>query len=477
VGDAVVVVHTFAWVPGVLNLPRSVAGSYIQGATVRSVSMAEKRDPVEVAADRDVDLYDVATWEERSSLDGLAVALYRLLVGSARIGILLAAFAILLAIGGLSALTDPQIGTLTALSAVPALALTGYVWYSDVTRNEPLGLLVATFLLAVLTANFAAVINSVLQPGFGAFGVVGSTLFFFVVVGPVEESVKLLAVRLYAYRNDSFDAVVDGAVYGAVAGLGFATIENALYITQQIGMENVQFGAELIGAGGGVTAVRALAGPGHVIYSGIAGYYLGLAKFNRRNAGPIIVKGIILASVVHATYNSVVGPASSLVATVTPLGGFAAFLAFILVYDGLFGLFLYRKIRRYRDVYRATRDERDEGDLESELTEYETSSPTGAERDDVAATDGSTETRDRDGEDESGDAETRDGETARDGNRETVADDGERSEADEDDSPFEFGAFESPGGGESDGEADGGTGRGSDGEADDETNRESADEE
>jgi RsiW-degrading membrane proteinase PrsW (M82 family) len=409
--------------------------------------MAEKRDPVERAADSDADLYDVATWEERSSLDGLSVALYRLLVGSTRIAILLAAFAILLAIGGLSALTDPQIGSLTALSAVPALALAGYVWYSDVTESEPLGLLVATFLLAVLTANFAAVINSLLQPGFGSIGILGSTLFFFVVVGPVEESVKLLAVRLYAYRSSSFDAVVDGAVYGAVAGLGFATIENALYITQQIGMEEIRFGTELIGAGGGVTAIRALAGPGHVIYSGIAGYYLGLAKFNQRNAGPIIVKGIILASVVHATYNSIVGPASALVATFTPLGGFTAFLAFIVVYDGLFGLFLYRKIRRYRDVYRATRDETDEATLESELTEFETSAPSATERD-VADADGGTEAG-------------LDPEAAREERTETrggsAADDGRSETTPDADSPFEFGAFESPDTGESNGETgDGG---------------------
>jgi RsiW-degrading membrane proteinase PrsW (M82 family) len=333
--------------------------------------MVKDRDPVEVAADDDTDLYDVATWEERSSLDGLAVALYRLFVGSARFAILLVAFLILLAIGGLSALTDPQVGTLTLLSAVPALAFTAYVWYSDVTESEPLSLLVVTFLLAVLTANFAAVVNSLLKPRFDVLGFPGLVLFFYLVVGPVEESVKLLAVRLHAYRSSSFNSVIDGTVYGAVAGLGFATIENALYITQRVDVADLEFGAGLIGVGGGITAIRALAGPGHVIYSAIAGYYLGLAKFNRANAGPIIVKGLILASLVHATYNTLVAPASTLIAAFTPLGSFAAFIAFVVLYDGVFGLYIYRKIRRYSDVYRATRDEKDEATLGSELTEFE----------------------------------------------------------------------------------------------------------
>jgi RsiW-degrading membrane proteinase PrsW (M82 family) len=333
--------------------------------------MADRRDPVESAATESVDLYDVSTWEERTTLDGLAVAIYKLLVASTRALIVLLALLILVGIGGLSALTQPEIGTLTLLSALPALGLAGYVWYSDVTENEPLGLLVATFLLGVVTASFAAVINSLLQPLFNRMALVGGVAFFYLVVGPIEESVKLLAVRLQAYRKSAFNSVVDGAVYGAVAGLGFATIENALYISQQVGATELDFGLALISAGGGITAVRALAGPGHVIYSAFAGYYLGLAKFNRENAGPIVIKGLIIAAFIHATYNTTVSVGSGLVAAFTPLSGIGAFLAYVVVYDGLFGLILVRKINRYRTAYRAVRGEQDADRLRSEETEFE----------------------------------------------------------------------------------------------------------
>jgi RsiW-degrading membrane proteinase PrsW (M82 family) len=336
--------------------------------------MSDSVDPVESASDDGVDLYDVSTWEERTSLDGLAVAIYRLIVGTARVAVVLAAFLILLAIGGLAALTDLQVGLLTLLSAVPALGLAAYVYYSDVTTSEPLSLLVATFLLGVLTANFAAVLNSLAQPAFQTLGFVGSVAFFFLIVGPVEETVKLLAVRLHAYRRDEFDAVVDGAVYGAMAGLGFATIENSLYITQNLGTAvDMDLGLGLIGMGGGITAVRALAGPGHVIYSAIAGYYLGLAKFNRENAGPIVIKGLILASLVHATYNSTVGIGSGLIAAVTGLPPLAAFFAYVVLFDGVFGLYLLGKIKRYRDAYRRAHaeDTAHESTFRSEPTEFE----------------------------------------------------------------------------------------------------------
>ena len=368
----------------------------------------EGRDPVAAAAGEGADLYDVAYWEERTSFDGLAVGVYKLMVALTRVVVLLTALAILVAIGAVGWISEPRIQILTVLSVLPALALAGYIWYSDVTENEPLSTLVATFLLGVLMANFAAVVNSVLNPLFQMLPVVGSVLFFFIVVGPVEEAVKLLAVRFHAYRTASFDAVIDGAVYGAMAGLGFATIENVLYIARQIresegggsasgqvadlllhmpaadaagvtatalpaGAGANQLGLGIIGLGGGITIVRALAGPGHVIYSAFAGYYLGLAKFNPENRGPIVVKGLLIATFIHATYNSIVPFGSGILGLLPVVGGLSAYFLFVLIYDGFFGYLLYRKIKRYRNAYWAAHDDDDVADeeiLEDEAEQY-----------------------------------------------------------------------------------------------------------
>ena len=221
--------------------------------------MPSDEDPIASRADDDRDLYDVATWEERTSLDGLSVALYWLLTRSAKAGVVLVAFVGLLAIlgsFGLGLLFDPAIAVLLGLSVIPALGLAAYVYVSDVTTGEPLSLLVATFLLSILTATFAAILNSVLQPYFRPLGFLGIVVFFFVVVGPIEESVKLLAVRLYAYTDARFDAVIDGAVYGAIAGLGFVVIENFVYIAQNVDMAELTLGVATLGAGDGIAALR-----------------------------------------------------------------------------------------------------------------------------------------------------------------------------------------------------------------------------
>ncbi len=335
--------------------------------------MAERpRDPVQRDADQSADLYEIADWEVRSPLDRLVYVMYYAGQWALRGLVILLAVAILavqVAFGGLGALgAQPLFAALAALSALPALVLAGYIYYADVTTAEPLTLLVGTFMLGLLFAGFAAILNTVLSGPIRTVGSVGGMVpflgqiaLFFLIVGPVEESVKLLAVRLYAFRDDRFDAVIDGAVYGAMAGLGFATIENALYIVQST--EMVSGTLQAINEGSGITAVRALAGPGHVIYSAFAGYYLGLAKFNSKNAGPIVLKGLLIAAVIHASYNTLSGPVTGTLSTVYGVDQFVAFIGFVVVFDGVFILVLLRKLHAYRQAYkRAQRSDEPQGE-------------------------------------------------------------------------------------------------------------------
>jgi RsiW-degrading membrane proteinase PrsW (M82 family) len=339
-----------------------------------------RQDPVEVNADGSADLYEISTWEPRSRLDRFAHWLYHIGIRTLRYLVILAAILILLlqvAFGSLGALGDqPLFAGMAILSAVPALGLAAYIYYADVTTEEPLTLLVGTFLLGVLFAGFAGILNGFLgEPvqaigsGFGLVPFLGQVFVFFLIVGPVEETVKLLAVRLYAFRDNRFDAVVDGAVYGAAAGLGFATIENALYITQNAEMATGT--VELLAASSDITAIRALAGPGHVIYSAFAGYYLGLAKFNPDDAGPIVLKGLLIASLIHAVYNTLAGPVTAILAGIYNVDFLVAFFGFVIVYDSFFGLLLLKKIHAYRRAYRRAHEDPDEAALRPEQTEFD----------------------------------------------------------------------------------------------------------
>jgi RsiW-degrading membrane proteinase PrsW (M82 family) len=304
----------------------------------------DRDDPVKSAFGGSVDLYDVADWDVRTRLDGAAVGIYNALHAGRSWALVFIAgllFAAQLSLAVVLVIDRPVLGALALVSVVPALGLVGYFWYDDPTRREPLEPLAVTFLLSILFATFAAVLNTVFLPPFAFLPVVGLPLFFFLVVGPVEESVKWLAVRLYAYRDDSFDTVVDGMVYGAVAGLGFAATENFAYIVSEY-LRLVELGTVGFDSVSQVALARAFVGPGHVIYSAFAGYYLGLAKFNPGRRGPIVVKGLLVAAFIHALYNTVV--------FALPFNA-VSFVAFVVFYDGVLILVLSRKLRRYESFY------------------------------------------------------------------------------------------------------------------------------
>ncbi|MFB6146485.1 MAG: PrsW family intramembrane metalloprotease [Halobacteriaceae archaeon] len=339
--------------------------------------MSGPRDPVQRADPEESD--GVVTWSMQSRLDRLSVRLYGWLLTAGRSAVILLAALIIVGQFGLVAIaaTDqPTIAVYILLSVVPALAVAGYVWTADVTRSEPLGLLVGTFLLGFLFASFAAVVNSASQGAFQMAGFAGMVAFFYVVVAPVEEAVKLLAVRLYAFRHSDFDAVIDGAVYGAVAGLGFATIENSIYITEHV-LQAATVGGSIQSAARDIALIRSFAGPGHVIYSALAGYYLGLAKFNRDDAGPIVVKGLLVAALLHGTYNVSVSVIQGLHGTGL-FGGLSVkqtVVGFVVVYDSAIGYLLYRKLSRYRDRYRETVGDRDPSGVD--VTEFEPATTVG----------------------------------------------------------------------------------------------------
>lgn len=105
-----------------------------------------------------------------------------------------------------------------------------------------------------------------------AFSTAIFALILTIISAAIEEIVKIYSVKWFAFDSVQFNQVVDGAVLGISAGLGFATIENLGYF---LAASENGFVPLII-----VFIVRFLATTLlHAIATGIAGYYLGKAKF------------------------------------------------------------------------------------------------------------------------------------------------------------------------------------------------------
>jgi len=208
-------------------------------------------------------------------------------------------FTLLIIAGGMS----PRafvLGTLLAVFPVPiyvALAL-----WVDRFEPEPPRTLAQTFAWGATVAVLAAVcINTTAQTV--AEGIVGSRAadFFGAVVSApvVEELAKGLALAfLYRELRDEFDDVVDGVVYAAMVGLGFAMVENVEY-----------YGRAVAEGGGSSTvtfAIRGMMAPfAHPLFTAMFGIGLGYTRERMRSARRFWAPPVGLAAAVglHALWN------------------------------------------------------------------------------------------------------------------------------------------------------------------------------
>jgi RsiW-degrading membrane proteinase PrsW (M82 family) len=177
-----------------------------------------------------------------------------------------------------------------ALAVAPSLFLLWFFYNRDKYEKEPKRLVAKTFVYGLLSPILAfplELLGGTIIPQTNDL----PTLFLHVllVVGLVEEGVKLLSVKLSAFKSGAFNEVMDGIVYTAAASLGFATLENVLYALTR---------------GLGVTLIRSITSvPGHALLGGIMGYYVGLAKLTPTRGTKLTLKGLVVATVLHGLYD------------------------------------------------------------------------------------------------------------------------------------------------------------------------------
>ena len=196
---------------------------------------------------------------------------------------------------GLAALIIPMI---------PGVIWLWIIYRTDWYEPEPKRLVLGTFALGVLAIapafageRLAGMVYPFLKyieqaALTGVTAPLPMAIGCFLVIGPCEELAKFLAVRLFVYRNKEFNEPLDGIIYAAAAALGFASLENVLYVIDWRSGFHIQWGAL------GIRSLLAL--PGHVIFATTWGYALGRQKFDPAyRVWPMVM----LAALLHGLYD------------------------------------------------------------------------------------------------------------------------------------------------------------------------------
>ncbi len=180
-----------------------------------------------------------------------------------------------------------------ALAIAPGLAICLFIFYRDAYNREPRLNMIVSFFLGVLSTIPAFFIERYFYDQFNN-SIAGMAVKAFIVVALTEEACKFAALRFYSYRQKSFDEPLDGIVYAVMVSMGFATLENILYVTSSA--------AE--GRGYQVALLRMfLSVPAHATFAVLMGYHVGRAKFNPARKTALMVLGLFWATFFHGTYD------------------------------------------------------------------------------------------------------------------------------------------------------------------------------
>ncbi len=219
------------------------------------------------------------------------------------------------------------------LAILPSIILFYIVWKGDRYEKEPPKLLWKLFGFGALTTISASIIevvlgdwilSSILKPGM---------LFWFIenffIVAICEEAGKYIVLKKITWKHPAFNYTFDAVVYAVTVSLGFATVENILY---------------LVDSGFGVAMGRALfAVPGHVIDAIYMGYYFGLARYadafgDERLKKKNLKLAFIVPVLIHGFYDFCLS---------TENGGF---ILLFLVFEGVITTLAVRKFTRLSKI-------------------------------------------------------------------------------------------------------------------------------
>lgn len=194
------------------------------------------------------------------------------------------------------------------LSIAPAIFLLIYFYKKDVLKPEPQQSIRRAFFIGLLSILPTIIIGDFINDIFlnslqeKLFFWLNVTIKSFISAAFLEEGLKLLAVLIFIFRREEFDEAVDGIIYTVTVSLGFAAFENVMYSINDTGIALLR----------AFTAV-----PGHAFWSGIMGFYIGLAKTRQSNA--YLIKGFFWAVLLHGLYNFFVFSESYLAFLIIPL--------------------------------------------------------------------------------------------------------------------------------------------------------------
>jgi len=174
------------------------------------------------------------------------------------------------------------------LAVLPPLLIAFYIYKQDKFDKEPKELILKSFFFGCLSVIPIVILELIFNENIFS----NYFVYMFCGVALVEEGMKYFFLKKYLFNKPEFDEPFDGIVYAVMVSLGFATIENLVYVFIYYPDQQISIAIQRM-----ISAI-----PLHASCGVIMGYYVGLAKFSS-SSRILLLKGVFFATMLHAIYN------------------------------------------------------------------------------------------------------------------------------------------------------------------------------
>ena len=182
----------------------------------------------------------------------------------------------------------------------PVVILLAYIYLRDRYHKEPLGLLAKIFFLGFLSALPITIAEQMIGEYIDLISIpiLHAIAMGFIGAALPEEFAKLYILKHWIWDNKEFDEHFDGIVYAVFVSLGFACIENLLYV-----FGGLNSGLDMAQKIAYTRAIFSI--PCHALCGVMMGYFFSLAKFERVNNEKYMSCALWIPVFFHGAYDAV----------------------------------------------------------------------------------------------------------------------------------------------------------------------------
>jgi len=188
---------------------------------------------------------------------------------------------------------DPKILSLVFLGGIIPSLLWLWFWIKEEEKTpEPKKILMIIFIIGMIAVFFVQPIQKLIQEN------INSHEWQLILWATSEEIIKYLAVLVILYRTNYIKEAIDWPIFLITSALGFAALENALFLIKPLSM-----GENTIGL---LTGQLRFLGSTllHAVSSGILGIAFGISLYIKGFERKwYIITGFILAIALHSIFN------------------------------------------------------------------------------------------------------------------------------------------------------------------------------